>query len=301
MNRKPLCLYHVADLDGHCSGAIVHYALEGEVELMPINYGYPIPEDEVFRGRDVYIVDFSLRPWGEMERIHKLVTGNGYKFVYIDHHQREVLNCKEYEKREGIKVLGLRDADEPGKAACYLTWKYIFNEGMPAFIELLSRWDVWDHDLEVRQFQYGMRLEDTNPIGEEAIAFWYDLFDCIDNEQIIEERCVLGSAILKYQQQQWDIQARSKSFRMIWKGYQCLFANHPPVGSDFFKSVLTDEDDIMVQFIYDPKKRMWKFSLRTVKDDIDVATIAAEYDGGGHSKAAGFHIHDLRLEWEEVS
>jgi nanoRNase/pAp phosphatase (c-di-AMP/oligoRNAs hydrolase) len=35
---------------------------------------------------------------------------------------------------------------------------------------------------------------------------------------------------------------------------------------------------------------MVKGSLRTLKDEVDVAAIAGGYGGGGHTKAAGFSV-----------
>lgn len=61
------------------------------------------------------------------------------------------------------------------------------------------------------------------------------------------------------------------------------YVNSVP-GSDF--SVMLTERDGSV-----------KGSLRTLKDDIDVAAIAGEFGGGGHKKAAGFTIPG-RLEKE---
>ena len=39
-----------------------------------------------------------------------------------------------------------------------------------------------------------------------------------------------------------------------------------------------------------------KGSLRTTRDDVDVAAMAAEYGGGGHKKAAGFTVKGSLVE-----
>jgi phosphoesterase RecJ-like protein len=46
-----------------------------------------------------------------------------------------------------------------------------------------------------------------------------------------------------------------------------------------------------------------KGSLRTLKDDVDVAQIASEYGGGGHTKAAGFTLSghlEKEIKWKIV-
>ncbi len=55
-----------------------------------------------------------------------------------------------------------------------------------------------------------------------------------------------------------------------------------------FLSIIQDVDYIMV--LTEDKDNMIKGSLRTTKDNIDVAQIAQRFGGGGHKKAAGFKI-----------
>jgi len=46
-----------------------------------------------------------------------------------------------------------------------------------------------------------------------------------------------------------------------------------------------------------------KGSLRTLKDEVDVAQIAANYGGGGHTKAAGFTVTgklEKEIKWKVV-
>ena len=38
-----------------------------------------------------------------------------------------------------------------------------------------------------------------------------------------------------------------------------------------------------------------KGSLRTLRDDVDVAAMASKFDGGGHKKAAGFVYNPSKL------
>ena len=62
--------YHSADLDGHCSGAIVKYA-HPECELIGINYGDKFPWESIGQDETVYMVDFSLQPFSDMIRLNK--------------------------------------------------------------------------------------------------------------------------------------------------------------------------------------------------------------------------------------
>lgn len=75
------CFYHKSDLDGMCSGAIVK-AFDQAVELRGIQYGEPFPFDEITPGQNVYMVDFSLQPFSDMERLNNLAN-----LIWIDHHK----------------------------------------------------------------------------------------------------------------------------------------------------------------------------------------------------------------------
>ena len=80
---RKICFYHSADLDGHCSGAIVRKKYP-DVELIGINYGDEFPWEKI-PGNLVIMVDFSLQPFDDMVRL--LEMGD---IVWIDHHKSAI-------------------------------------------------------------------------------------------------------------------------------------------------------------------------------------------------------------------
>jgi oligoribonuclease NrnB/cAMP/cGMP phosphodiesterase (DHH superfamily) len=139
------CFYHSSDLDGICSAAIVKYRYP-ECELIAIDYDYNHHIfDSVSVGETVFMVDFSAL--SEHMRYLKYHTD----FIWIDHHKTAIEKCSKLEPIAGIR--------EIGKAACELTWEYLFpNKTMPEAVRLLGRYDVWDHsDPNTLPWQYGMR------------------------------------------------------------------------------------------------------------------------------------------------
>lgn len=60
-----------------------------------------------------------------------------------------------------------------------------------------------------------------------------------------------------------------------------------------------------VKLLVEEKDGRIKGSLRTVRNDVDVAEMAAKWGGGGHKKAAGFHMEGKLREkdgkWEVIS
>ena len=65
------CFYHRADMDGRCSGAIVKMEYP-KCEMIGINYGDVFPWESIQQGEVVYMVDFCLQPFEDMERLNSL-------------------------------------------------------------------------------------------------------------------------------------------------------------------------------------------------------------------------------------
>ena len=153
------CFYHSADLDGHCSGAIIKMVYP-KCEMFGINYGEAFPWVEIEKGELVFMVDFSLQPFKpDMNRLDNICH-----LVWIDHHQTAITEAgNEFWKIDGKKL-------KSGVGACQLVWKYltqrivpglVSNGGkMPLFVKLLAEYDVWNHsDPRTLSFQYGMRQQ----------------------------------------------------------------------------------------------------------------------------------------------
>src|SRR5574340_1146574 len=154
-NASMKCFYHSADLDGKCSAAIVKLTFP-DVELIGINYGDPFPWDRIEGGETVFMVDFCLQPFEDMERLNSICH-----LTWIDHHNTAI----EEARRRSFCVSGA-ERTEVGKAGCELTWEHCMRSvPLPKSVFWLGRYDVWDHHNHPGslEFQYGMRLHDSNP------------------------------------------------------------------------------------------------------------------------------------------
>ena len=76
------CFYHSADLDGHCSGAIVKLKYP-DCEMIGINYGDIIDINNIHQDEEVFMVDFCLQPFDGMLELNKKA-----KLYWIDHHAK---------------------------------------------------------------------------------------------------------------------------------------------------------------------------------------------------------------------
>ncbi len=275
--------YHSADLDGHSSGAIIKHRFP-EAELHPINYNQPFPWEIITSADTVYMVDFGLQPFEKMVRLSA-----SCRLIWIDHHISAIEACKAY----GETILGKR---EVGKAACELTWEYLYpNIGMPKFVHLLGRYDVWDHrdhaewDMEILPFHYGLGIEDTDP--SRNWAFWDNLFKA-DNAVY---ECIIGhgKVILAYVTQSNIHYMRSHAYEIQFEGLRALVVNIGNVSSKFFENMYTPaKHDIMIAYSC-IRGQFWGVTLYSDKPEVDCAVLAQKYGGGGHKGAAGFSCKEL--------
>lgn len=274
------CFYHSADLDGHCSGALVKLE-HPECEMIGINYGDPFPWDTIGSDEVVFMVDFSLQPFSDMLRLNS-ACGVLY---WIDHHKTALDAMIE----SGVRFNGLQ---RDGMGACALVWEFLFGSAptrmdmYPHFVDLLARYDVWEHSHpDCLAFQYGMRMQNTLP-GEYV---WHCLASGsgAENGRYLLEIVDRGRVVLNYEAQQNEKYAKATAFETELRGLRCIAMNRLLCNSKAFDAVVDPEKhDAMLAFGW--RKGEWKFSLYAVRDDVDVSAVAKHYGGGGHRGAAGF-------------
>ena len=183
------CFYHSADLDGHCSGAIVKQKYP-QCEMIGINYGQEFPWERMEGDEVIFMVDFGLQPFADMERLDKLC-----KFHWIDHHKTAI----DAAYKKGF-IASAGQSLEVGRAGCELVWNHIHGDlgDKPRAVHLLGRYDVWDHsNPDTLPFQYGMRqIKDTLPDNQKM---WSKLFK---SEEMCADTIRTGQLILAYEESQ---------------------------------------------------------------------------------------------------
>jgi hypothetical protein len=260
------------------------------VELRGIDYGDLFPWLDVPADATVYMVDFSLQPFTEMDRLHQYLKAGGGRLVWIDHHKSAIQDDPGVEEIAGLRRVG--------NAGCELTWEYLFpDEPMPRAVKLIGRHDVWDHsDPDVEPFQYGLRLCETNP--EHARTVWEILLSIGDFANAwVSNACNDGKKIMAYQQQCNAAYACACIFETELDGYRLLACNRGLANSKIFDDVWPDyrlRCDAMCLFVY--RKGRWEIKLFTDHRGLDVSLIAKAHGGGGHTKAAGFVCEELPFE-----
>jgi len=279
---KTVCLYHRSDLDGHCSGAIVRRRFP-DAEMIGIEYGDEIPASK-FPGARVVIVDFCLQPYDHMLNLFHAAA----EVIWIDHHRSAI----QWFSTVDDQALGnVKPILDERFAACELAWQYFNNEFKPWVVWALGRYDVWDHEQypDVLEFQYGMRLNNTDPSGPFPWSKWFkyspeggDIFD-----ESIENTINDGRAILKYQASQ-NKRIMGASFPIVLEDRNLLAVNAGGINSLAFEGFYNpDKHDGCCTFSMLSDRR-WRFTLYSPDKRVDLSPIAVKFNGGGHPGACGF-------------
>lgn len=294
------CFYHSADLDGHCSGSIVKH-FHPNCEMIGINYGHEFPWDTIIPGETVFMVDFTLQPFDQMEKLASMCC-----LIWIDHHKTEI---EEAHKRDFLQTCGIRLI---GIGACALVWDWFTDTetetSRPVAIQLLAEYDVWDHsDPRVLPFQYGFRMfEDTRPTNT---ALWGKFFsESYQQNTAIDEVVTIGRTILDYEKSQNEKFCRAYAFPTelhvtdgeVYTGgvYRAIACNRGFTNSKVFDSVWNQAKyDLMLTFVRLKRPaNKWTVSLYSDKPEVDCGQIARVFGGGGHKGAAGFQCVELPFE-----
>jgi len=293
------CFYHSADLDGHCSGALVKNEFP-DCEMIPFNYGNVFPWACVENEEVIFMVDCSL-PILDMVKLNSVCS-----LRWIDHHETIINDAA----LAGFSPAGIR---EVGRAGCELVWEYLFygtehEHFVPQAVHYLGRYDVWDHtDPDTLPFQYGMRLHETHPNDPENMYLWEELFKSnaknkITNGALTRKLVLNGTTILAYEKVQNKKKCDSMAFDsrfivMPDNTLNALCCNLGMVNSQLFDSMWDEEKyDLMIAFCR--RDLIWNVSLYSTKEGINCGALAQLYGGGGHAKAAGFSCDELPLtDW----
>ena len=296
------CFYHRADLDGHCSAAIVRlWCKRHGHEFVPrgVNYGEEI---DWLAGADenamAVVCDFTPEGNAPAVTLGKIWEKHGKGLVWIDHHKTAIAAVGS----AGREFAGAREVDT---AACVLAWHYFFKgEARPVAVTWLGKYDVFDrtdmHMWEgaVLPFQYGMRLHKTNPDGSDEPGLWKVLL--ADPLGIAASHIAsAGETCLKYERAQNARSAKSAAYDCEFEGLLCCAVNVRG-NSLVLDSYARPEHRMRVLWGFAGGR--WRVSLyENGHDDVDCGEVAKRHGGGGHKGAAGFelpaHRCPLELFW----
>jgi uncharacterized protein len=282
---KIVCYYHSADLDGICSAAIVnkHFKDDHDVELIGIDHGMPIRDEDLKDADQVFFVDYCP-PMARLKELAPLPAKEA--FTVIDHH-KSVIDAKDRPDQIEFYL----DNDFSG---CELTWKFFYpDKEIPDAVKLLGRYDVWDHkDQDTLPFQAGAKMHLTTPRARQWKGLLGD--DRLLERAIIKKLLEDGEVLEQGKEQADNKKCKTMMFtsdlEVDKRTYSCLCVNSSEFNSlSFDGHPLVDSVDILLPF-YLRKDGIWCVSFYTRKKDIDCSVIAKSFGGGGHKQASGCQV-----------
>lgn len=281
--KKVVCIYHRADMDGRCAGAIVRRRFGAGVVLVGWDYGEPVPWDQILPADEVWVVDCCL-PGEDMLRLQ----AEAGELVWCDHHKTAL----DWAAELGFCCAGERSLREAG---CELTWAAAFGSvDMPMAVYLLGRYDVWDHAgiPFVLPFHAAVSLRFPRPDNDE---FWNPILSPLykadaEVQKLVEE----GRAVMRVREADDALCARAMCYDVVFEGISALAANLKPANSRTVLSMVRPDHRLLVLYGYQAGKG-WVVSLYNPEHckEVDCGAIAKRHGGGGHPGAAGFVCQEL--------
>lgn len=218
--------------------------------------------------RDVYVVDFAYpRP------VLKEMCRTAGSVTVIDHHITAVQELAGLEKEHG----NLRLVFDMDKSGAVLAWEFFHGTPPPRLLLHIQDRDLWRFE-----------LDGTNDIHAALMSKPFDFTawsEYCDGSGALERLIAEGNAINRYRRRMIEEHRGSTVITTI-AGYRVPVVNcYEDIMSD-----LIGELAIGHPFAagYQDHGTLRKWSLRSSRDGVDVAEIAARFGGGGHPHSAGF-------------
>lgn len=295
---KNLILYH-NDNDGKLSAMLLYKALlkdckEEDIELILCDYNLDrglVPH--IFEDTDVYIVDYSLEP-----QTFVLIREMAHNVIWIDHHISAIDKYEKYFGKEYCdKIDGRRQI---GIAACELTELYLKDEKnymkfvCSEVVKLVGDWDVFKLELtNSRKFRLGSTLYNTDIRTEDGKTFWLSCLD--DKSDLLGIVIYKGETLCEFMDKHYAELCKYNSYSVLLVKYPTLKAvaiNTAGINitGDVFNTI---KDKYDIGIIWYKKGPYYAVELYSLSDNVNVAEIAVQYNGGGHRGAAGCLLEKL--------
>lgn len=314
-----LCVYHSADMDGWCSGALVNYYKNSSGEYIKFKgYSHSLNfniKDLINKYKDcttIYIVDYSFK----LKDLQELLKA-GFTVIWIDHHKTAIqeyaksgfFTVKKYEEHilnlslPGAKFYGFVSDKYSGAK---ITYKVLFNNIISHnknlisnIVDLVSIYDTWDIKnplwKNARAFNEGCQMYNLMPWVDE----WKEL---LTDENIFNGICEEGKVISDYQNSVYERDMKNYAGELQFEGLNWVAIND--VGNSLKADTIFDPKchDAILYYRWKPKEKAWKLSFfnASSKQIGKMNEIAQKYGGGGHEGAAGAVVKELPFNLSDI-
>lgn len=274
-NQIPLVLYHGECCDGFTAAWVAHRYFAGKVELVPVHHGQMPPD--VAR-RVIFLLDFSYK----QDVIRRMVAFNEHVTI-LDHHQTAQAELEDPRLLEKCAPK-LTVQFDMTKSGARLAWEWFFPEEEPPFlVRLVEDRDLWEWNMpdSLALNAYLATLEFDLETWDRLHVEWSG-----NEHSVVQEKAIAaGKTVLRYQDQLVE-QIRKNAHAVTIAEVTVLAANTPILRSEVAGLLASGQPFGATYYDRHDGQRIW--SLRSDKNGLDVANIAAQFGGGGHRHAAGF-------------
>ncbi len=271
--------YHAPDLDGRGSGVILSRRFP-DARVKAHNYFYDFKSDEIKPGDSVIFADVFLTNPEHIERLAKITKD----ITVIDHHNR----AKEFMLLEsfGVQPKGIINTKAPGAISLVWDWCY---QGVPVplWAQYIGTYDCWKRNFENVRFSLAANSFNTYVFYK---PFWDKIVS--EDKSFMLKLMTEGDIILRYVRQRDSRYIRAYSRTGYIDGHRCIVVNVGMTDSSIFDSIPSSSYEIYVRATL-ASDGTWKVSITTNNESLDLTTIAAKFDGGGHEHACGLKVNKL--------
>lgn len=269
---RPLILFHAECVDGIVSAWVAWRRFFERADYVPVKYGRERPD---CTDRLVYVLDFCYPP---EETVH--MADEASRVVILDHHATAIDRFKaSWKERPDVEYVF--DIERSGAG---ITSDYFNSSSRVEIVNYVEDRDLWRFKLPSSK-EVNAAIA-AACLGKTPIQAFQALNDLRGKSM---KQLITQGEGARMQIDAYARQCAEAATRSIFADYEDIpIVNIArPMNSDVLH-LLTKNALFAVGWYVDDDRVI--FSLRTDKDDFDVARVAERYGGGGHKGAAGFTL-----------
>ncbi len=265
-------IYHAECRDGFGAAYAAWKKFGDTASYLPWREHETPPEGLI--NKTIYVVDFSFR----QPALQQLVDTN-QSVVIIDHHQTAEADVRAYPQN-------IFDNNHSGAV---LAWQYFHPDTeMPELLRYVEDHDLWRFALpENREYNVALGQYDM------TFAAWDALITHLAESEANRVNFIAkGALIAKFEDKLVETIMRTRE-RILFEGHEVWAINAERIYRSILGNQLAELNEttegLPLGIVYYHSNGGVNISLRS-KGDVDVATIAEKYGGGGHMHAASIKV-----------
>ncbi|MFM2424313.1 MAG: hypothetical protein RLZZ70_704 [Candidatus Parcubacteria bacterium] len=273
--KDTVIIYHGDCTDGFGAAYAAWKKFGDTASYIPVKDHDVLPAG--LTNKEIYIIDFSFHA-----PLLKQLNDTNTKVVVIDHHVSAEAEVRAYPQN-------IFDLNHSGAV---LAWQYFHPEvPTPSVLEYVEDHDLWRFALpEHREFNAALHEVPQTFID------WDNLIQHLQVENNLINFIAKGSLLAKFEDK---LVAKLMTYRELvqFEGHEVYALNVSRIYRSILGNQLSElnhqEGRIALGIVYYRHGKKVHISLRS-QGDVDVATIAEKYGGGGHKNAASIRVDSFR-------